>query len=91
MKDAIALEMGYFGVIRNPGDHFPVPDDTASNRWMLVDGEPFVDDKGFVYDKILNNEVLLPGVTKLPMPQSIAETNTGATVAQSTAAANSVI
>ena len=91
MKDAIALETGYFGVIRNPGDHFPVPDDTESNRWMLVDGEPFVDADGTVYDKILNNDVLLPGVTKKPIAQSAAETNTGSTVAQSTTSSNSVI
>ena len=91
MLDALALETGYFGVIRNPGDHFAVPDGTESNKWMLVDGKPFVDADGVVYDRILNNEVLLPGVTRKPVAQSAAETNTGESVAQSTAAANSVI
>jgi hypothetical protein len=62
MSTAIALETGYFGAIREPGQTFPVPAGTKSNRWFVVDGVPFIDEEGKVYDKVLDNEVLLPGV-----------------------------
>ena len=91
MSTALALETGYFGVIREPGSTFPVPDGTESNRWMMVDGKPFVDADGTVYDTVLNNEVLLPGVTKKPVYQSPAETNTGATTAMAASGTDSVI
>ena len=76
MAKALALETGYFGVIRNPGDVFDVPNDTKSNRWMMVANKPFVDDEGVVYGTVLNNEVLLPGVVgKLPNTAESNETD----------------
>jgi hypothetical protein len=74
MPKALALEIGYFDVIRNPGDEFEVPEGTTSNRWMLVDGKPFVDASGKVYDRVLDNEVSLPGVLESKKP-SLAESN----------------
>lgn len=79
MSKALALETGYFGVIRNPGDVFTVPDGTASNRWMVVDGKPFVDEDGKVYGTVLDNEVLLPGVVQ-SRKLDAAETNTDDTL-----------
>ena len=38
MASATAKERGYFGVIREPGEGFEVPDGTASNSWFDVEG-----------------------------------------------------
>jgi len=43
MPKALAIETGYFGVIREPGAEFEVPEGTKSNTWFLVDGDPAVD------------------------------------------------
>lgn len=45
MAQAIALETGYFGVIREAGAKFPVPDGTPSSTWFRVEGEATLPDE----------------------------------------------
>lgn len=46
MAKAIAKEVGYFGVVRQPGDEFEVPDGTESSTWFDVVGDKVKKGKG---------------------------------------------